>query len=425
MIKQSKINGNWKKIFEKYNILSCIKKDGGFIIKASQIGEFHEARLMTKFDNVSQLPTIFEENSLSILPTTRGSYIIAPIKAYHNFPKIDRDEKINYVSFPEHIQSLSPNDISSESAALNCAYLSGILEDFINDTNLKPTISGRMSSNSFEFEIENFQTNNKTTVIVENSQMEIDGGYEGAETLSIIEAKNNLADDFMVRQLYYPFRRWQKQVDKKVKTIFLVYTNSVYYLYEYEFKDINDYNSLILTKVGRYAFDNVDITISEIEKIIQNVKSVSEPTLPFPQADSFDRVINLSELLRDNPLTKTEITGNYGFDKRQADYYASAGKYLGLLKQTGEVIALTEMGKSILDLPPKRRLLEFSKLILQHNVFKQSLLACFAKGNGLKKDEIVNIMKKCNLYKVTTDSTYKRRASTILSWINWILSLTH
>ena len=31
---------------------------------------------------------------------------------------------------------------------------------------------------------------------VNNSQIEIDGGFEGVETLSLIEAKNSLSDDF-------------------------------------------------------------------------------------------------------------------------------------------------------------------------------------------------------------------------------------
>lgn len=54
---------------------------------------------------------------------------------------------------------------------------------------------------------------------------------------------------------------------------------------------------------------------------------VNEPEVPFPQANFFDRVINLCELLKQkSTLTKEEITQNYDFDARQTDYYSNAGK---------------------------------------------------------------------------------------------------
>jgi hypothetical protein len=38
-----------------------------------------------------------------------------------------------------------------------------------------------------------------------------------------------------------------------------------------------------------------------------------------------------------------------------------------------------------------------------------------------RKQFIVEIMKNSKLYNIDSDSTYFRRASTILGWINWIL----
>ena len=38
-------------------------------------------------------------------------------------------------------------------------------------------------------------------------------------------------------------------------------------------------------------------------------------------------------------------------------------------------------------------------------------------------DVIERIMKESSLYNVGTDSTYHRRASTIISWLNWIIGL--
>ena len=85
----SKIDTNWTKIFNKYPILQTIKDEGKYIITAQQIKEFWEPRLMTKHDHSVNRPQIFIDNSLSILPITRGSYIIGAMDLYHDFALSD------------------------------------------------------------------------------------------------------------------------------------------------------------------------------------------------------------------------------------------------------------------------------------------------------------------------------------------------
>ena len=75
----------WENLFDKYHILSEIERNGQFIISANQIKEFREPRLMTKFDHKVNLPAIFAANNLSILPITRGDYIISSFSAYKEF----------------------------------------------------------------------------------------------------------------------------------------------------------------------------------------------------------------------------------------------------------------------------------------------------------------------------------------------------
>jgi hypothetical protein len=38
------------------------------------------------------------------------------------------------------------------------------------------------------------------------------------------------------------------------------------------------------------------------------------------------------------------------------------------------------------------------------------------------KNEIIEIMKISKLYKIDSDATFFRRASTITGWINWIMN---
>ncbi|MDU5740138.1 MAG: transcriptional regulator [Clostridium sp.] len=422
---KSKNDIAWEELFDKYNIISEINKNGKFEITAKQINEVREARLMTKFDHKVNLPKIFADNKLSILPITRGNYIISKFEVYSNFENINPE--VVRVQFPEYITSIDYENISSEAMAINCAYVSGIIHDFVEDDEIVPTVSGRMSSETFSFKIKDINSE-EMEVRVENSQIEIDGGYEGIKTLSLIEAKNSLSDDFIIRQLYYPYRLWSNKVDKKVKPIFMVYSNGIYNLYEYEFKDKENYNSLVLVKQKNYTIENIDIEINDIIEKFNNTEIMDEPEIPFPQADSFNRVINLCELLYKNEMTKEEITVNYDFDPRQTNYYADAGRYLGLIDKKrgkdGVKFFLTLEGKNMFKLRYKERQLKYVELIFKHKAFRECFKECLASSEIPARKDVVRIMEESNLYKVRADSTYERRASTVTGWVNWIIELT-
>lgn len=414
----------WQKLFDRYKIIENIKHNNKFEITAKQIKEFREPRLMTKFDYKSQLPTLFSVNNLSILPISRSSYVISNFETFHNFDTNDVD--IVKIEFPAYLESIDYNNITSESIALNCAYVSGIIQDFVEDEQLEPTVNGRMSSLSFSF---NINTGNSLSLInVENSQIEIDGGYEGLNTLSLIEAKNSISNDFLIRQIYYPYRLWSNKITKKVKSLFLTYTNGIFHLREYVFEDDNHYNSIKLVKQKKYAIREEVINLEYIQKILNEVITTEEPQLPFPQADSFDRVINLCELLNEHTLLdKEDITENYDFDERQTNYYSDAGRYLGLIdkkRENGKALYfLTKEGSDLFKLSISRRQMEFVKLILSHVVFKKTLEIYFKNSAPPSKNDIVEIMKQSNLYGIDSETTFRRRASTILSWINWIMEL--
>lgn len=414
----------WEKIFEKYCILDKLAKNERVSISSMEINQFREARLMTKFDHRSQLPKLFVDNKLSILPTSRGTYEIGTFETFCDFDK--EDVEITSIDFPTFLESIDYKDITSESIAINCAFVSKILHDFTGEENLLPTVCGRMGSSLFDFKITSGE--NTFKINVENSQIEIDGGYEGDNSLNLIEAKNYISDDFLIRQLYYPYRLWSNKITKRVRPIFLTYSNGIFHLREYEFTTPELYNSIRLLQHKKYAVQEGTINIENIQNILDNTQVIEEPELPFPQADSFERVINLCELLKQRGfISKDNITHNYDFDHRQTDYYSNAAKYLGLIKVVRENqqigCALTQNGFRIFNLPIVDRQLEFVKLILVHAAFRNTLKLYFDNGNVPTKDEVVEIMKNARLHNIDSDQTYKRRASTIISWINWILGL--
>ena len=415
----------WEALFDRYDILNQIDSNGQFIISASQIKEYREPRLMAKIDHGINLPLIFADNRLAILPISRGDYVISNFEAYQPFESFD--ETITHASLPAHLQSLDSNDVPSEAIAINCAIASGMLADFLGEEKLYATVSGRMGSGQFGFGIHNSRTGNISSVQVNNSQIEIDAALEGIESLALLEAKRDLSADFLVRQLYYPYRVWQSRVSKKVKPIFLVYSNGIYSLYEYEFQDPNVYNSLVLVKHKNYAIEDTSIEMSDLMGVAAQISSfVSEPEISFPQADSFERVINICELLESQELSRDDVTDEYAFDIRQTNYYTDAARYLGLVdkKYDGRkpIYSLSEFGYRLMRLNYKQRQLALCKCILEHKVFFNVFTFC-QYGSLPDRNTIVKIMKEADLYKVESESTYIRRASTVSSWINWMLSL--
>lgn len=413
----------WESLFDKYHILDEIDRNGQFVISANQIKEFREPRLMTKFDHKINLPNIFVANNLSILPITRGDYVISSFSAYKEFEEPTQD--VQRISIPAHIQSLMPQFLVSEAIALNCANACGILNDFLEDDELVPTVSGRMSSGSFEFDI-NTSLGTKN-ITVSNSQIEIDAAYEGIHYLSLFEAKRDLSDDFLVRQLYYPFRVWSDRVTKTVKPVFLIFSNGMFNLYQYQFEDPQNYNSLILVKQRNYVIAT-EICLADIENLLRAVPLAQEPDISFPQADCMSRIVNLIELLNEKPMTKQDITSEYAFDERQTNYYTDAGRYLGLIDKTHDedgniLFQLSTCGHRIMGLEYKERQLALVTQILMHKVFNETLKLHLQCGEMPDKQTIIQIMKRSNLYRVEADSTYLRRSSTVVGWVNWILGI--
>lgn len=441
-----KIDELWEDIFNDFKIDDAIAKNGFFEITADEIKKYKEPRLMTKFDNSSALPSSFYYNKskrkegkyLSILPTARGRYIIGAFDAYHGLDKLS--DKVKRVQFPSQYETLNIDNINSEATALNVAYVSGILNDFIGDDNLMPTVNGRMASGHFSFDMaldtQKIITGQESLAIkIQNSQIEIDAGYEGDNTLSLIEAKNVISDDFLVRQVYFPYRTWSNKVEKPINNIFMTYSNEMYNLYQYQFEDINSPSSIKLVKSQIYTF-NPPIDLDTIVKIANEVKMVREPEVPFPQADDFKKVLSLCEALNRSEkeigyelLTKVGVAIKFGFHIRQADYYINAAKYLGFIKVVegkNTPIELTDLGKKIFSTHADDKNKRIVECILSHEVFNKCFKIYLKQAGYISKNTIVETMKECSLYNLDKDSsTYSRRAGSISAWINWIVMLTN
>lgn len=437
-MEKTKNDKAWELLFDKYNIKQELEEKGYFIITSMQINEFRQARLMTKFDNQKMLPQLFKENKLSILPISGNSYILGNFKLYKDIPKIKTP--IQYKEFPKDVVSIDYNKINSEAIALNCAYISNIINDFTGEeSTVLPTVSGKMSSGEFCFKVDSCLDDNNYTITVDRSGIEIDAAYETSSSLILIEAKNVIAKDFLVRQLYYPYRLWKSKLNKKVRNVFMQYNNGIFNLYEYEFRDIENYNSLQLINSKRYSIikpEEMRITLNEILAIAKNIEFVKEPEIPFPQANSFERIISMLEMLNVDVIkSKEEITEEFKFNPRQTDYYFNAGKYLGFIEEdkvtdldNGNIIEkqtlkLSNKGKQLFKGTYKDRQLSYVKAILEHQIFSKVFEDSNKLNRIIDKEKIVEYMKESNLYNINSEVTLGRRASTITGWIKWVFNL--
>ncbi|CAD5947975.1 MULTISPECIES: type II restriction enzyme [Planktothrix] len=412
----------WETLFQRYSILEIIDQQGYFEIEATKINEERESRLMAKFDHSVNLPQIFKDHNLSILPISRSKYIIGCFDAYLNV-EYSTDIELIEIKFPSYIESIDYTHLYSESSAISCAFNTEIINDLLGEETFF-TVSGRMSSGCFDFKIKNPSNNQSYPISVINSQCEIDAGFESENYLILIEAKKYQVDDFLIRQLYYPYRLWSQKITKKVVPILMTYSNDIFSFFIYEFQNEFDYNSIRLIEQKNYIIAPEEITQQDVSDIFATITLIPEPSKPFPQANNFERVIDLLSLLVERDLTRDEITENYQFDQRQTEYYTSSGRYLGLIEKykavgTGDItFRLTQEAREILSKRQKNKYLSLIRKILEYQVFYTVFELNLSRGKMPSKGEICEIImsSRAELSKKTPG----RRKSTVSNWIDWI-----
>lgn len=430
---KSKLTANeaWNLLLDKYNIVETVEKSGVFHIKASEIKEFKEPRLMSKWDSSETLPDALSRVNLNILPNSRSSYLLSDFLLYFPIPDLTESIPTMHRVTPPELESIKLENITSEANAINLLVLTNILDDFLGVDNTVSTFNGRMGTGVFDFSVDT--TRGNQNVHVTNAQCEIDGGFENDKAVIIMEAKNVLYTDFHIRQLYYPYRLWKDKVEKPIRLVFSIYTNQIFRLFEFKFTDPYNYSSIQLIQEKNYTLQDTEITMEELEQIRKETPiiysdSMDSTSIPFIQADSFERVISLMENLYGLPKSEKEIAEEVmQFDPRQANYYYNAGRYLRLFTkvkdsdQLSKLICLSPLGKKIHKMNYKERNLKLVELIFQHKIF--AICFDYIINNGdLPSKEFIKI--KMKELEVCSDNLLNRRSSSVIGWLKWIVTLT-
>lgn len=383
---------------------------------------------MAKLDHIANLPKIFRENDLSlrlsILPVTRSQYVIGPFQTHQTVAYASDIETIS-MRLPSNLESIDYSNLYSEAAALNCAFNAGIIDDLVGE-NTYHTVSGRMSTESFTYLIGSTVDHTSHRISVDSSQCEIDAGFESSSHFVLIEAKNQTVSDFLIRQLYYPYRLWSARLSKRVLPVLMTFSDDIFDFFVYEFADPDLYNSLRLVRRKRYSIAPENITHQDVDYLLARAQPGAEPVgVPFPQADSFNRVIDVMQLLADSSLTRDDITENYDFDARQTNYYTDAARYLGLVEKFIDPVTkdvtfrLTNDARALVKMRPKLRHMGLVRKILERQVFYHAFVSVMQQGIP-DTDTIDAIMVNCGIQ--LNETTRTRRARTVRGWISWIVN---
>lgn len=244
----------WKKIYEEYfeghdfdvcpaNLTAgMVKQATRDFSKTSD----REVRVIMKIDCREDLPKVLRDNGLFVLPVKNGEYVVVKGEGYfdlHPLPEIE-----NFSSTLD-FELKSAKVGTSEMQHVDYAFNTGLLHHFLEVSEpLFLQIRGRKYTPEFNFDVGRFNINAASV------QTEVDAGYEGRDVVVLIEAKGSSRNNFIIRQLYYPFRQWRIRTQKEVRSLFFSFDSKTdtQGLWEYEFTNENDYNSIRLVKTAKY-----------------------------------------------------------------------------------------------------------------------------------------------------------------------------
>jgi hypothetical protein len=244
----------WQAIFHTYHIDQHNFAVAPFLITADEIKEAtkqftatneRESRILCKHDTRESRPSLFRELGLFILPIKNGEYAILQGEGYVDIPNIETTVEIHPSELDFKLDTVLVGN--SEMQHVDYAYAASLIRSAMDDDSLVLTIRGRKYTPEFAFRVGNIELETKSV------QTEIDAGYEGREQVVLVEAKNASTTNTIIRQLYYPYRQWSAHTNKRVNTVFFEKQGQEYKLWQFEFDDRYNYNSIRLVCAARYT----------------------------------------------------------------------------------------------------------------------------------------------------------------------------
>lgn len=407
-------NQAWKILFDKLDIKQRLEDEGEFPLTADKIKKLtgKEPRNMSKWDSRNARPEVLKDAGVTILPTSRQGYVLLRGDGYFGLPAGEPSVHHSPQKLEPYTTLPWREKLTKEPLAIDVVRVSSMLESFTHEEGLALTIRGRSGTPQFNFQ---FDGATKThTVSVNRAQVEIDSGYEG-DRVWLVEAKIGEPEDFLVRQLFYPWRLWKALTPKEVIPVFLTYSNRSFGLFRYRFQDESRYHSIELVEKRWYTLDAPE-AVPPLDGLYRPTRPATPPTDVFPQADTLGTVVATVELYADEAITTLEVSEFLGFDQRQGAYYTAAAEWLVLVERRDRRIGLTQRGAAFVRSKRSQRFKILFQAIAATPVFRAAIAARLS-GRELTEDEIADRIRAAGYARGTTPA---RRAKTVVAWLNWL-----
>lgn len=384
----------------------------------------NELRLMTKLDSSAVLPKALRRHGYFVLPIKNGEYVLVRGNGYHALEKLPQPPTVFKPKLDFELKTLDVGD--SESQHLDYSYNVGLIERFAGLAGLRQTIRGRKRMPAIDFRVGQIGPINVNRGV----QIEVDLGCEGVSDVVLMEAKTGEPEDFIIRQLFYPYRKWKHEIPgKRIRPWFFcsksLGNRRFYSFWEYEFTDDLQYQSLSLRRNEAFLVEPSRRRLTVDELLRAHVTIRAKPDFwNVPQADSFERVAEMPLLIAQGLNTSQKVATHYNFDPRQSSYYRQAAEFLGLVSQDekGHEYILTDLGREYADLPADERRQLLAGILAHFPPMRATLEASGRAGaRGVSRMEIAELIECNSKIKATTPN---RRASTLMAWLRWLQSNT-
>jgi len=379
----------------------------------------NELRLMAKMDSSEDVPVALRRHGYFILPVKNGEYALVRGNGFHKLEHLPEPPTVFRPKLDFELVTLNVGD--SEMQHLDYCYNIGLFEKFAGVTGLRQTIRGRKRLPAIDFSVGKVGPIHVRAGV----QVEVDSGCEGRDAIMLIEAKIGQPPDFIVRQLFYPYRKWRIEIPaKQIRPWFFcseeVSGRRLYKFWEYEFSDDTQYQSLRLTRGENFLVEPVRQRLTVEELLRARVRRRVEARLwDVPQADSFWRVAEIPLLVEQGVNTSSKVAEHYRFDPRQSSYYRQAAESLGLVRlEKDHRYTLTDLGREYVSRPADERRQLLAGLLTQFPPVRTALeLSAKAGERGIGKADIARFIER---HSTIANSTPSRRAATVLAWLRWL-----
>ena len=246
----------WSQIVNETGLTHHNFSNGPFYVPHKQIKQIvskieapnnkKEIRILGYQATRESRPQYFIENNLFLMPASNKEWAVIQGEGYIDIPEINSDAIPIKSKLDFEIESFNVG--ISEMQYLDFAFVHGITQQFLEDESIELTVRGRKRTPHFKYFV------NGVELKCEGVQTEVDAGYEGKNSLTLIEAKSSKIKNEIIRQLYFPYRKWLMDIKKPIRNVFFQFEENSKTLsfWEYGFADYLKYDSIYLIKSEKY-----------------------------------------------------------------------------------------------------------------------------------------------------------------------------